>query len=69
MKAPKASRMGVHKLLQKYYATGTVVRCAESGRPWKATETMGKIVDEQMRRDDKTMANQLQKLPSDSMFL
>ena len=62
------SCVGIHKLLTKYQATGSVVRRDVSRRPSKVTETISELVEAQMRKDDETTAKELQKLLADNGF-
>jgi transposase len=54
------SRAGIHKLLLKYQETGSVTRCAGSGRARKIAETIRRIVEEQMWKDHETTVVKLQ---------
>ena len=56
------SKTGVLKFLRKYVTTGSIGRRPGSGRPFKVTQEMLAIVEEQMQRDDETSAVQLQTL-------
>lgn len=58
----KCSRVGIHKLLEKYGTTGSIGRRIGSGRPSKVTAEVKQIVEEQMRADDETTAYQLHHL-------
>lgn len=53
------SRRGVAKFIKRYLDTGTIARCPGSGGKSKITDEMKKLVEEQMRQDDKTTATQL----------
>ena len=55
----QASTQGIHKLLHRVEATGSLERQPGSGRPSRVTQQMQVIVEEQMRRDDETTAMQL----------
>ena len=54
-----ATRQGLALLIKRYNRTGTVERCAGSGRPSKITPRVKAIVESQMREDDETTAIQL----------
>ena len=56
------SRRGVAKFVKCYRQTGSIARAPGSGRPTKVTAEVKKIVEEQMRLDDKTTAVQLHAL-------
>ena len=58
----KCSRVGIHKFLKKYEATGSISRRVGSERPSKVTAEIKEIVEEQMRADDETTAYQLHRL-------
>ena len=60
----RVSHVSVHKLLVKYEKTGSVTRQAGSGRSSKVTDAIKTVVKvkAQMRKDDETTANQLQKV-------
>ena len=58
----KCSRVGIHKFLKKYEATGSISRRVGSGRPSKVTAEIKQIVEEQMRADDEMTAYQLHRL-------
>ena len=58
----KASRVGVAKFIKHYQDTSTIARRPGSGQPSKVTEEIKRIVEEQMQKDDKTMAYQLHQL-------
>ena len=60
--------VGVHKLLEKYCETGTVVRREVSSRLSNVTERVLELNEAKMCKDDKTTAKELQKLPADSGF-
>ena len=53
------SREGIHKFLEKYVETGCLNRRPGSGRPFKITAEIRRIVEQQMRLDDETSAYQL----------
>ena len=53
------SRRGITKFLAKYRETGSVDWRSVSGRPSKLTGEVKVFVEEQMRRDDETIAHQL----------
>ena len=55
-----ASKNGVSKLIKKYVETGSLGRRPGSGRPTKITPAILTIMEDQMQRDDETMAVQLQ---------
>lgn len=52
----RASKRGIAKL-KKYKDTRTIARHPGSGRPSKVTNEAKKIIEEQMRADDKTTAH------------
>ena len=54
----KCSRVGIHKFLIKYKATGSISKVG-SGRPSRVMAEIKEIVEEQMRADDETTACQL----------
>ena len=54
-----ASRVGIAKLIGRYKQSGTIVRCPGSGRPTVITPEIKTIVEEKMRSDDETTAEQL----------
>ena len=54
-----ASRVRVHKLLQRFEDSGCLMKKPGSGRPTKVTMEVRRVVDEQMRQDDETSAYQL----------
>ena len=56
------SRVGIHKFLEHFEETGTLLRKPGSGRPSKITRLVKMVVEEQMRRDDETTAIQLHSL-------
>ena len=55
----KASRKGIANFLKLYDETA---RLQGSGRPSKITEEIKKLVEEQMRKGDKTTSHQLHAL-------
>ena len=57
-----ASRVGIHKFLQKYRETKSIQRRPGSGRPTKITTTVKEIVERKMREDDEATAVQLHAL-------
>lgn len=57
-----ASRVGISKLISKYRETGTIVRRPGSGRPTVITPEIKALVEEKMRADDETTAEQLHSL-------
>ena len=57
-----SSRKGIANFLKRYRSTGTIARRPGSGRPSKVTEEVKRVVKEQMREDDETMAYQLHQL-------
>ena len=63
------SKVGVYKLLKKFEETGSISRRPESSRQTKITPAILPIVEECMRRDDKTTAIQLQHILVDSGHL
>ena len=50
---------GVAKFIARFSRTGTIARQPGSGRRTKITEEVKGIVEEQMQRDDETIASQL----------
>ena len=56
------NRRGIHKFLMWYSTSGTIARLLGSGRPSKVTAEVKRIVEKQMRTDDRTMAHQLSML-------
>ena len=58
----RCSRVGIHKFLKVYHATGSIARQPGSGRPSKVTAEIKTIVEQQMRLDDETTAHQLHRL-------
>ena len=58
----KASRQGILKFIKRYKATRSIGRRPGSGRRSKITPEIMKIVDEQMEKDDETIASQLHAL-------
>ena len=56
------TREGVHKFITKFNESGSLLRCPGSGRPSKTTLEVKRVVEEQMRLDDKTTAYQLHAL-------
>ena len=58
----KCSRIGIHKFLKKYEATGSISRRVGSGRPSKVMAEIKQIVEEQMRADNETTAYQVHRL-------
>ena len=54
-----ASRVGIAKLIRKYSETRTIVRRPGSGRPTVITPEIKTFVEEKMREDDETTAEQL----------
>ena len=58
------SRRGIAKFLRKYAETATLARRPGNGRPTKITAEIRQIVEQQMRSDDETTANQLHVLLS-----
>ena len=55
----RSSRVGIHKFLQKYRETKSIVRRPGSGRPTKMTTEVKALVEQKMREDDETTAIQL----------
>lgn len=53
-----SSRCGIAKFLKVYQSTGSITRQPDSGQPSKITAEIKCIMEEQMRRDDETMAFQ-----------
>ena len=64
----KVSRMGVLKLLKRYYASGTIARKPGSGRPSVITASVKMIVEEQMKKEDETTAYQLHALLTSMVY-
>lgn len=64
----RVSKWGVAKFLKRYQQSGVIGRCVSSGRPSKVTAEIKVIVEEQMRRDDKTTAFQLHHLLIDKGY-
>ena len=62
VEALPGSREGVHKFLRKFEETGCLNRHLGSGHPSKLTVEIQRLVEEQMRQDDKTTAYQLHSL-------
>ena len=58
----RATRQGVAKFFRRYDETGSAARRPGSGRHSKITPDVLRIVEEQMLRDDETMAIQLEAL-------
>ena len=56
-----ASRRGVYAFLIRSERTGSIARCAGSGRPTKITDTAKEIVESEMRADDERTVKELQK--------
>lgn len=52
-------RVSIHKLLIKYRETGTVARQQVSGWPSNPLQTVDKVIENQMRVDDETIAAKL----------
>ena len=57
-----ASRRGVDKFLKKNRETGSIVRPPGSWRPSKVMREVKRLVEQQMRLNDKTTAYQLHEL-------
>ena len=53
------SRRGAAKSIICYLATGSIAQCPGSGRRTKITEVVKRVVEEQMKVDDKTTTTQL----------
>ena len=53
------SRVGITKLIGRYKQSGTIIRCPSSGRPIVITPEIKTIVEEKIRLDDETTAEQL----------
>jgi transposase len=58
----KCSRVGIHKFLKTYHATGSIGRRVGSGRPSKITAEIKKLVEDKMKMDDETTAYQLHQM-------
>ena len=54
-----ASRVGIAKLIGRYKQSGTIIRCPGSGRPTVITPKIKTIIEEKIRSDDETTAEQL----------
>ena len=61
-----ASRRGVDKFLKKYRETGSIVRPPGSWRPSKVTWKVKRLVEQQMRLNDKTTAYHSPRASEDS---
>ena len=57
-----ASPRGMRKFHMNYLQTGSIARCPDSGRPSKIMEEVMIIIDEQMSKDDDTIAHLLYRL-------
>ena len=58
----KVSKQGVRNFLKRYAVNGTIDRKAGSGCPSKITPAIKCIIEDAMRRDDKTTATQIQSI-------
>ena len=58
----RASRVGMHKFLQKYKETRSIEKRPGCGRPTKMAPAVKALVERQMREDDETTAIQLHAL-------
>ena len=56
------TRVGIHAFLERFKASGCIMRKAGSGRPSKITVEIKRLVERQMRIDDETTAYQLHRL-------
>ena len=56
------TRVGVHAFLQRFEASGCLMRRPGSERPSKVTSEIRAMVEQQMRLDDETTAYQLHRL-------
>ena len=54
-----ASRVGIAKLIGRYKQSRTIIRCPGSGRPTVITPEIKTIIEEKIRSDDETTAEQL----------
>ena len=57
-----STRVGIHPFLERFKASGCLMRKPVSGRPSKITREIKAIVEQQMRLDDETIAYQLHRL-------
>ena len=55
----RTSKTSVAKFINRYLATGSIMRQPGSGRKSKISAEIQHVVEEQMRKDDETTANQL----------
>ena len=61
----KVSKKGVWTTIQKYKRHRTISRLPGSGRPYKITSEMLRLIEDRMKDDDETTATQLVKLLED----
>ena len=61
----QVSKVGVWKFLKVYKNTGSTIRRRGSGRMSKITQRVKELVDQQMEKDDETIATQLHRLLND----
>ena len=59
LKVPKKT---VWKTIQKYKSHGTIYRLPGSGRPFKLSDDVITLIEEQMKRNDETTATQILKM-------
>ena len=64
----KASKKGVWITIQKYKRHGTISRIPGSGRPYKITSEMLRLIEDRMKDDNETTATQLVKLLEDQGY-
>ena len=53
------TRVGIHAFLERFKASGCIMKKAGSGRPSKITAEIKRLVERQMRINDETTAYQL----------